>query len=77
MAKKLSFEEAMAKIETIVQNMENSGIDLDKSLKQFEEGIELIRFCSGKLAETKKKVEILVKKNGKLVPEGFEEADDK
>jgi exodeoxyribonuclease VII small subunit len=72
MAKKMTFEQAMNRLEKIVQDMENSSMDLDKSLKEFEEGVELVRFCSGKLEETKKKVEILVKKNGKLQKEPFD-----
>jgi exodeoxyribonuclease VII small subunit len=62
MTKNLTFEESMKKLETIVADMEKGELDLDKSLAMFEEGVKLVRFCSGKLEETKKKVEILIKK---------------
>ena len=77
MPRKLTFEQAMTRLEKIVQDMENSGMDLDKSLKEFEEGVELVRFCSAKLEETKKKVEMLVKKNGKMLKEPLDIEDVK
>ena len=51
--------------------MEAGELDLDKSLALFEEGIKLVRFCSSKLEESKKKVEILVKKGDKIVRRTF------
>ncbi|MCB4790519.1 MAG: exodeoxyribonuclease VII small subunit [Elusimicrobia bacterium] len=67
----MKFEEAMKRLEEIVNQMEAGDVDLDKTLANFEEGIRLVRFCSSKLEEAKKKIEILVKKDGKLAPEPF------
>ncbi len=69
--KQMKFEEAMQRLEEIVSEMEGSEADLEKSLALFEEGVKLVRFCSGKLEEAKKKVEILVKKGDKISPEPF------
>jgi exodeoxyribonuclease VII small subunit len=71
MTKNLTFEESMKKLETIVADMEKGELDLDKSLAMFEEGVKLVRFCSGKLEETKKKVEILIKKGDRMTKEPF------
>ena len=71
MSKNPKFEESLKKLENIVDQMESSDIDLDKALSLFEEGIKLVHFCSAKLEDTKKKVEILLKKGDKLVPEKF------
>jgi exodeoxyribonuclease VII small subunit len=71
MAKVMKFEDALKRLEDIVERMENADVDLDKSLALYEEGIKLVRFCSSKLEEAKSKVEVLVKKNDKLVPEPF------
>ncbi|MCL2484919.1 MAG: exodeoxyribonuclease VII small subunit [Endomicrobia bacterium] len=61
MAKKqASFETALKRLEEIVDKMENAEPDLDKALALFSEGAELVKFCSAKLNETKKKIEILV-----------------
>jgi len=67
------FEDALNKLEKIVSKLEEGEIPLDESLKLFEEGIRLSRFCNQKLDEAEKKVEILLKgKNGVLQPRPFE-----
>ena len=66
------FEEAFQKLESIVKRLEDGNLSLDDSLKAFEEGVRLSRFCSKKLDEAEKKVEILLKEsNGRLVPKAF------
>ena len=69
--KKNTFEESLKRLEKIVSEMENSQLDIDKAMKLFEEGISLVKDCSSKLNETKKKIEILVEKNGKIDKEHF------
>ncbi len=74
--KKNTFESSLKRLETIVDEMENSQLDIDKAMKLFEEGILLVNQCSGKLDETKKKIEILVEKNGKLEKEKYIEREE-
>ncbi len=70
---KEKFEEALKRLEKIVSRLEEGDISLEESLKLFEEGIRLSRFCNQKLDEAEKKVEILMKgKDGTLRPEPFE-----
>ncbi len=69
--KKDTFESSLKRLEKIVDEMENSQLDIDKAMKLFEEGISLVSECSSKLNETKKKIEILVEKNGKIEKEDF------
>jgi exodeoxyribonuclease VII small subunit len=57
----MKFEDAMEKLEKIVAELEEGGLPLEKSLKKFEEGIKLSRFCSKKLKEAEKKIELLTK----------------
>lgn len=71
MSKTMKFEEALKRLEEIVSQMESGESDLDKSLTLFEEGIKLVKFCSSKLEEAKKKVEVLVKKGDKYTVEDF------
>ena len=67
------FEDAMNKLEKIVSKLEEGDIALEESLKLFEEGIRLSRFCNQKLDEAEKRVEILMKgKDGILKPQPFE-----
>jgi exodeoxyribonuclease VII small subunit len=64
---KEKFEDALNKLEKIVSKLEEGDIPLEESLKLFEEGIRLSRFCNQKLDEAEKKVEILLKgKDGML-----------
>lgn len=58
---KQTFENAMKRLEEIVQELETGDLTLDDALKKFQEGIKLSKFCSKKLDETEKKVSILLK----------------
>jgi exodeoxyribonuclease VII small subunit len=70
---KEKFEDALNKLEKVVSKLEEGDIPLEESLKLFEEGIRLSRFCNQKLDEAEKKVEILLKgKNGILEPHPFD-----
>jgi exodeoxyribonuclease VII small subunit len=69
---KEKFEDALEKLEKIVSKMEEGDLPLEESLKYFEEGIRVSRFCNQKLDEAEKRVEILLKdKEGKVNPEPF------
>ncbi|MFH1242027.1 MAG: exodeoxyribonuclease VII small subunit [Pseudomonadota bacterium] len=73
------FEEAMKRLEEIVQALEAGDLPLEDSLKSFEEGMGLVRFCSEKLEEAEKKVTLLVQESDgrhKQVPFDPEEEKD-
>lgn len=74
MAKK-TFEAALSRLEQITQELEDGDLSLDKSLKKFDEGIQLARFCSEQLSEARTKVELLLEKDGKIETEPFAEND--
>lgn len=57
---KQTFEQAMKKLEKIVQELESSDQPLEKALAMFEEGMKLSKFCSKQLDETEKKVTVLL-----------------
>jgi exodeoxyribonuclease VII small subunit len=67
MATKQKFETSMKRLEDIVKELETGELSLEDSLKKFEEGIKLSRFCSNKLDEIEKKVSILVQSEEKEV----------
>lgn len=58
----MSFEKNLARLEQIVGQLEGDRLDLDASLKLFEEGIELLRLASAELSETDVKVKELVER---------------
>ncbi len=57
----LSFEKALEQLESVVLNMESKKLPLDEMMKAYEEGKKLSDFCTKKLGEFEKKIEILVK----------------
>ncbi len=59
--KKLTFEEAMARLDKIVTDMERGEAPLEESLAQFEEGTRLLKQCTTMLEQAEKKVTILTK----------------
>ena len=56
----VKFEQAMARLETIVAELERGELPLDQSLRIFEEGIHLSKTCLKMLEDAEHKVEILV-----------------
>ena len=62
MKKGQTFEQAMNRLEEISQALESGDIELKKSLKLYEEGIQLLEFCQTKLNEAEKKVQKLSQK---------------
>lgn len=61
MPKTDKFEVSLEKLEKIVEKLESGELSLEDSLKQFEEGMRLSKFCEERLNEAKKKIEILMK----------------
>lgn len=55
------FEDALKKLEKIVEDLEKGDLPLDEALKKYQEGIELSRSCSQKLESARKKIDLLVK----------------
>ena len=72
--KEIEFEQALKKLEAIVQNLENGDLSLEQALKQYEEGVKMADICSKRLSEAQKRVEVLMKTSGgKFKTEAFEE----
>ena len=71
---KLTFERAAERLEEIVRLLENGKATLDDSLKLYEEGISLVRFCNEALEGAEKKIKILtVDENGAIAEKDFKE----
>ena len=54
-----SFEQAIHRLEEIVQSLEGDAASLDESLRLYEEGKELVGFCLGKLEAVEQKLKVL------------------
>ncbi|MDO9572454.1 MAG: exodeoxyribonuclease VII small subunit [Candidatus Omnitrophota bacterium] len=67
------FEEDLKKLQKIVEELSSGKITLGESLKKYEEGVRLAQSCSQTLTSAQRKVELLMKKDGKF---GLEKFDD-
>jgi len=69
----VKFEEALARLEAIVNELERGQLPLDDSMRIFEEGMKLSRTCLKMLEDAERKVEILIKdKDGSKRARPFE-----
>ena len=67
-----NFEKSMESLEKIVTELENGELNLDESVKKFEEGIALSKKCSEILETAEKKIKILIQDEDKLKEEDFD-----
>ncbi|GFN23327.1 exodeoxyribonuclease VII small subunit [Thermanaeromonas sp. C210] len=57
---KLTFEEALARLEAVVQSLEGGDLKLEQALEYYQEGIRLVRFCRQELNRFENKLQVLV-----------------
>ncbi len=75
--KDFKFEEAVERLEAIVEKLEGSEVPLEEAPGLFEEGVRLSKACHQKLAEAEKKVQILLEDDeGNLEARPFEDDDE-
>ena len=77
---KAKFEEALSRLEKIVEELEGGDLTLDESLARYEEGVKALKKCYEILRDAEKRVEILLKgEDGRLkaVPFQPEETGEK
>jgi exodeoxyribonuclease VII small subunit len=71
------FELSLKKLEEIVKRLETGSLSLEDSLKAFEEGVKHSAFCSSRLDDAERRVEILLKqKDGSLKREPFDSGEN-
>ena len=76
---KVSYEEAVARLEDIVYTLEQGDgtVPLETCMKLYEEGVALVRRCYAELKEAEQKVQILQKNSdGNIVPKPFASTED-
>ncbi|KUK64497.1 MAG: Exodeoxyribonuclease 7 small subunit [Desulfotomaculum sp. 46_80] len=65
-----TFEEALARLESVVRELESGKIPLEKALELFEKGIALSGICSEQLKEAERRINLLIAgEKGELVPD--------
>jgi len=64
----LSFEKAIEQLETIVKQLENDEIPLEKAIKLYEEGMNLTKACDDILEKAQEKITYILNENGETIP---------
>ena len=69
-----SFEDALKRLEEVLESLEHGNLNLEDSVQAFEEGVKLVRFCHDRLDEVERRVELLLKDEaGRFVTKTFPE----
>lgn len=69
--KEINFETSMEQLEKIVQDLEKGDLNLDDSIKKFEEGMKISKECNKILEDAEKKITVLINDNGNIEEEEF------
>jgi len=73
----MSFEQALAELESIVEAMEQGEVPLAESLEHYERGVRMIKRCRALLADAEKKIELLGEdEKGRPTTEPLDVADE-
>ncbi len=70
-----TFEEAMQRLESIVDRLEEGDMELETALAEFEQGVKLTRHCASQLEQAQRRIEILVREGEDWVSRPFEASD--
>ncbi len=69
----LSFEEAMAGLEEVVEKLEQGDVPLEKAISMFQEGMALSKQCHEKLEQVEKQMDQILHVDGEIEPLEFQE----
>lgn len=72
----LGFEEALGRLEGIVDGLEEGDLDLADALARFEEGVQLTKHCQTQLEAAERRVEMLTREGGEWSARPFAASDD-
>jgi exodeoxyribonuclease VII small subunit len=72
--KEIQFEEALTRLEAVVNRLESGELPLEESLRLFEEGVHLTKVCTHRLEEAERRITILLKnERGEIAETPFKE----
>jgi exodeoxyribonuclease VII small subunit len=70
----IQFEQALTRLEAVVNRLESGELPLEESLRLFEEGVHLTKICTHRLEEAERRITILLKnERGEVAEKPFEE----
>ena len=69
----LSFEQALANLEEIIQRMESGEAPLDSLVTNYQNGIRMLKFCRKKIESAEMKIRKVQEKDGELIEKKFDD----
>ena len=72
---KLTFEEAMEKLEQVVEALEEGDVPLEEAIAKYKEGMELAKICHQKLTNVEEQLTEILKENGETENFSINEVD--
>mgnify|MGYP001485555650 CR=1 FL=1 len=72
----VSFEEAMEKLEQIVEKLEEGEVPLEKAITMYQEGMSLSQVCHEKLQKVEKQMDQIMDEDGEMKPLFPEEEEE-
>ena len=75
--KEQTYEESMKELEQVIKDLESGELSLDESIKKFEKGMKLSKYCNSLLEDAEKKITVLIEnESGELIEEDFKIEED-
>ena len=62
----------MDRLDEITERLESGEVKLEEAIELYSEGMEIAKFCDGKLGEAEKKIKLISEKNGLMVEQDLE-----
>lgn len=71
--KELSFEDAMEKLEEVVEKLEQGDVPLERAISMFQEGMSLSKLCHDKLKNVENSMDRILHEDGEVEQTTFQE----
>ena len=73
----MKLEEAIRRLDEVVKTLDSDRLDLDESLKLYEEGVRLVRACHEKLSDAERRISALrISEDGEMIEEAFDKREN-
>lgn len=69
--KEINFETSMEQLEKIVQDLEKGDLNLDDSIKKFEQGMKISKECNKFLEDAEKKITVLINDGNEIIEQNM------
>ncbi len=70
------FEDAIERLEGLVDQLEQGDLSLESALGAFEEGVQLSKHCAEQLDAAEQRIEVLTREGGELLARPLDEVED-